>query len=65
MKHKTLSELFELQYNGYPDMCKKYPKAAKKRRIQNKWRKRFRTFADLIHNGPGLVDLVKTDKEST
>lgn len=49
---KKYSRLLEKMYDPYNYMKKRHPKAAKRRRIQKKWRKRF---------GPSLHDLVKQD----
>lgn len=50
MNNKTFNEIFQMYFNGYSVMCKKYPKAARKRRIRKKWRKRF---------GPDLEELMR------
>jgi len=41
MKKRTFEEAMKLYLDGYAYMCKKHPKAARKRRVRKKWRNRY------------------------
>ena len=61
MKIKTFSQLLQETYDGYNYMCKKYPKAARKRRIRNKWRNRFGPGIAGLINQPGFITQIPKD----
>jgi hypothetical protein len=60
---KQLEELFKRHYTGYRYMTQKYPKAAKKRRIIKKWKKRFGPdmFEYILSKPAGLFSKVLND----
>lgn len=65
-KQRSFSQIMEKTYEGYEYMAKRHPKAAKKRRIQKKWRKRFpvslkKFFMDQIGKPRWMDNLPKND----
>jgi hypothetical protein len=60
---KALNKLFQRHYDGYRYMAKRHPKAAKKLRIQKKWRNRFGPeFAQMVYGSETM--LFRFEKEA-
>lgn len=58
----NLTKLFKWTYDGYGQMVKRYPKAAKKKRIQKKWTKRFGVgLSHLVTYSNPLLSMIKKD----